>query len=75
MVIKRYTKTYMNKKVKKYISGEVEHMENVIERPCSIIESMEKSFQEITEYKNGKRNLKTLEESKKLWGEWIEDDD
>lgn len=48
-------------------------MENVIERPYSIIESMEKSFQEITEYKNGKRNLKTLEESKKLWNEYIED--
>lgn len=48
-------------------------MENVIERPCSIIESIGKSFQEITEYKNGKRNLKTLGESKKLWNEYIED--
>jgi hypothetical protein len=48
-------------------------MNRVIERPCSILESIEKSLQEMAEHKKGKKKLKSLEESMKLWSEWAED--
>ncbi|WP_161956062.1 hypothetical protein [Clostridium tertium] len=49
-------------------------MKNTIERDCSILESIEKSFKEVVEYKEGTRKLKTLEEAVDLWNEFREDD-
>lgn len=48
-------------------------MDRVIKRPYSVLESIEKSLEEVFDYKKGKKKLKSLEESMKLWSEWTED--
>lgn len=48
-------------------------MDKIIERPCTILESISQSLREIKEFKSGKRTFRTLDESKKLWNKWIEE--
>lgn len=48
-------------------------MENTMKRPSTILESLEKGFKEIREFKQGKRKLKSLEESQQMWNAWIEE--
>ncbi|MBD5589196.1 hypothetical protein [Clostridium botulinum] len=48
-------------------------MENTIKRPNSILKSIEISLQEIQDFNKGKKNLKSLKESQRLWDKWIEE--
>lgn len=48
-------------------------MDAVVERPCTILESIEESFKQIKEYKEGKRKFKSLEESQALWDKWAKE--
>lgn len=38
-----------------------------------LLQSIDKSFQQIKEFKKGKRQLKSLEKSKRLWNKWIKE--
>ncbi|MBU5485988.1 hypothetical protein KQI86_16830 [Clostridium sp. MSJ-11] len=54
-------------------SEEVLSVEKKVLIDCTPVESIEKSLKEIKEFKDGKRKFKTLEESQKMWADWIED--
>lgn len=42
-------------------------------RYCSVKESLENSLIQIKEYKENKREFKSLAESRKMWQEWAKD--
>lgn len=42
-------------------------------RGCIVKESIEESFKQIDEYKQGKRKFKSLKDSQALWDKWIEE--
>ncbi|CUU45487.1 hypothetical protein [Clostridium beijerinckii] len=46
---------------------------NALQRPCTILQSIEESFKQIGEYKQGKRQFKSLKESKSLWDKWTKE--
>lgn len=50
-------------------------MTPILERPNTILESIESSFQEIKEYKEGNNNLQSLSESLRQWEKWSEQED
>ncbi|NRT78100.1 hypothetical protein [Clostridium beijerinckii] len=44
-----------------------------LQRPCTILQSIEESFKQIGEYKQGKRQFKSLKESQSLWDKWAKE--
>lgn len=46
---------------------------NALQRPCTILQSIEESFKQIGEYKQGKRQFKSLKESQSLWDKWTKE--
>lgn len=61
--------------INQYKSKGMNSMDTMIKRPCTILESIEKSFKQIEEYKQGKRKFKSLKESQKIWDEWANEPD
>lgn len=47
--------------------------EITIKRPCSILESIDESLKQIEDVEKGKSKFKTLNESRLLWKQWVED--
>lgn len=68
MIIKKWDKSVG-------LKGRCYYMNTTIERPKSILQSIEDGFKEVKEFKEGKRKFKTLEESKRLWEQWASEDD
>lgn len=78
MVIRRYlVKCKILMRVRKNIRGQtgegVSMNTNTLQRPCTVLKSIQESFKQIGEYKQGKRKFKSLKESQTLWNEWIEE--
>lgn len=48
-------------------------MNAIVERPFTILESIEESFKQIKEFKEGKRQLKTVDESFTEWEKWAKE--
>jgi hypothetical protein len=50
-----------------------DNMDAIMERPSTILESIEESLKQIKEHQEGKRQFRTLKESKALWKKWSEE--
>jgi hypothetical protein len=81
MNIKRYKKNIniehikQVKNIKEITSqdGGVRMNAKTLQRPCTILQSIEESFMQIGEYKQGKRKFKSLKESQSLWDKWAKE--
>lgn len=45
----------------------------VAKRPCTILDSVEESLKQIREFKEGKRNFKSIDESFSEWEKWAKE--
>lgn len=63
------------KKESSYKLREMYDMESRVNDSHDVLISIKKGLKEVNEYKGGKRQLKSLNESKKLWQEWIDEDE
>lgn len=86
MNIKRYNLSQKNIKITKMIinnknkinnkgkiNGGVRMNAKTFQRPCTVLQSIEESFKQIGEYKQGKRKFKSLKESQSLWDKWAKE--
>lgn len=70
MGIYKYKYKIINNACRK--NREADNMDVLIEKP-SVLESIEESFKQIKDFKEGKIKLKSLEESQELWKKWAKE--